>query len=142
MLTRQTHDRLRVLAEVVDGLAFLTPLSEAPPPMPDEQEITIELPCGGRQQTRIVIALGQGLGRCLAGNMGAVMDPAEVTEADSVEAAQELANVIAGKMAAFSTSANGQAVSLPRLIPACVLDPEHTCCLHLAEGVVALYWGP
>lgn len=142
MMTREIHDRLRVLAEVVDGLAFLTPLREADTLPPEEQEITVELPCGGRQQHRIIIALGPGLGRCLAGNMEAVMDPAEVSQQDAIEAAHELANVIAGRMAAFNTGANGQAVSLPRTIPACTLDPAHTCCLHLAEGVIALYWGP
>lgn len=142
MSSREIQDRLRVLAEVVDGLAFLTPLNETTPPSPAEQEITVELPCGGRQQQRLIVALGPGLGRCLAGNMGAVMDPAEVSAEDAIEAAHELANVIAGKVSAFATSSNGQAVSLPRTIPACTLDPAHTCCLHLAEGVVALYWGP
>ena len=140
MTQREQQDRLRVLAEVVDGLAFLTPMNESPPPLPEQQEITVELLCGGRRQQRLVIALGAGLGRCLAANMGGVMDPAEVTPEDACEAALELANVVAGKMAAFSTGSDGQAVSLPRIIPALTLDPEQSCCLTLAEGTVALSW--
>jgi hypothetical protein len=140
MIQRDQQDRLRLLAEVVDGLAFLTPMGETQPPAPDQQEITVELICGGRRQQRLVLALGPGLGRCLAANMGGVMDPAETTPEDALEAALELANVVAGKMAAFATNSEGQAVSLPHVIPATVLDPASSCCLILAEGTVALSW--
>ena len=67
MSTREIQDRLRILAEVVDGLAFLTPVGEAPLPAPAEQEITVAMTCGHRQQGRL--GVGRAMVELVAGDV-------------------------------------------------------------------------
>lgn len=89
---------LRVLVEVAETLAFLTPIGPAALPEIDQQEVVVEVGFRGPRCGRVVLALGPALaGQALAnlgGDSGAAVSPGE----NALELAKELANVVAGNL--------------------------------------------
>jgi hypothetical protein len=129
-----SQELLRVMAEVCESLAFLTPTGPGEVPGPAAQELLLSVPFSGVRRGRVLLALGPGLAGAAAAN---IAPGAEATPDDRLEAAKELANVIAGNAipALLGTSEEFLLAPPERLEPAPL--PGEAVAMECLEGVLA-----
>jgi hypothetical protein len=92
------HDPLETLSECAEQLGYLTPIEPGPTPTATGLEMVVAVGFSGACQGIIYLGLGPGLPRQLAINMLGCPARSAIAAETACEAAQELANVVAGNV--------------------------------------------
>jgi hypothetical protein len=126
---------MRVIAEVVASLGFLTPIGQCDPPAAPEGAMVVAVGYTGASTGRVLIAADAGLGGELARNMLGLDHPASAEDAD--EAVRELANVLAGNLVPLLVGEGEVALDPPESADLAAF-PGDALVLELLEGRLAV----
>ncbi len=133
---------LKVLVEVAETLAFLTPIGPAPLPEIDQQEVVVEVGFRGPRCGRIVLALGPALAAQAVANLGGDSGAGVSAGESAIELAKELANVVAGNLLPALYGDDVEFAIDQPTVSATLLSAGDRCvaaaAIELLEGIMAV----
>ncbi len=130
---------LGVAAEVAQTVAYLSPIGPSRILKPAEQAMVIDVGFEGYCHGQMTVALSKDLSARLARNMLGLGEDDAVDADAEIEAAKELANILAGNVLARLWGSEVEfKLSPPRIAGPRVLSGDPLIALECLEGSVAL----